>query len=79
MTTDELFIKTFEDICQRLNSDDEYSLIIMAGLVRKLVLDGGGKSLFDQVKSKSPNRKNLNLKFQLLEVAWDEPRDHVGS
>ena len=54
-----MFIKTLEDIETRLTSYDEYEILMVAGLLRKLLLDGD--SLMNQV-----NRgKKLKITFTI--------------
>lgn len=47
METKQLFVKTLDDIEKRLTSRDEYEILLIAGLLRKLLLDGD--SLINQV------------------------------
>jgi len=57
MNPDQLFIRTLEDLESRLKSHDEYEILMIAGLLRKLLLDSN--PLMDQVNRK----KGLKIKF----------------
>lgn len=60
---EELFINTLHDLELRIGSSDEYSVLMAAALLRKLLVDGG--RLMDQV-----NRKyRLRLRFRISAVS----------
>ena len=50
MKKEQLFIRTIEDLDNKLNSTDDYEILMIAGLLRKLLLDGG--ALLDQINSR---------------------------
>lgn len=57
MDKSQLFIKTIEDIEERLTSHDEYEILMIAGLLRKLLLDSN--PLMNQVNQE----KRLKITF----------------
>ncbi len=57
MNTDNLFLKTLEDIGKKMSSGDGYEIFMIAPLLRKLLLDDA--PLMDQVNSKY----GLKIKF----------------
>lgn len=48
MDSEELFVRTLDDLATRVEASDEYEMLMAAALLRKLLLDGGN-SLVDQV------------------------------
>ena len=50
MDVEELFINTLHDLELRISSSDEYSVLMAAALLRKLLVDGG--RLMDQANRK---------------------------
>ena len=59
MDANNLFLKTLRDIEKRLNDTDEYEILMIAGLLRKLLLDGD--PLLDQVN----REKKLKIAFTI--------------
>jgi len=57
MDNDQLFIRSLEDLENRLKSQDEYEILMIAGLLRKLLLDES--PLIDQVN----RRRRQKIKF----------------
>ncbi len=57
MNKDILFIKTLEDIENKLKSQDAYDILMIAGLLRKLLLDG--YPLMDKVNE----RRRIKVRF----------------
>ena len=59
MDVDTLFIRTLDDLSTRLASDDEYTLLMAAPLLRKLLLDSD--SLLNQVN----RSRRLKIMFKI--------------
>lgn len=59
MTREELFIHTLEDIERRLQSKDEYEILMIAGLLRKLLLDR--ESVVDIVNRKKRSKISFTV------------------
>lgn len=57
MNRDRLFLKTLEDLETRINSQDDYEILMVAALLRKLLLDA--YPLMDQVNEK----RRLKIRF----------------
>ena len=67
MNRERLFIRTIEDLDNKLNSTDDYEILMIAGLLRKLLLDGG--ALLDQINS----RMGLKIRFVVNNVSLLAP------
>jgi hypothetical protein len=63
--TETLFLRTLTDIEQRLSATDPYEVLLIAGLIRKLLLDD--HPLVDQVNS----RHRLKLAFEITDSRSD--------
>ena len=63
MDAKDLFIHTLNDLEKRVESTDEYDVLMAAALLRKLLVDGG--RLMDQI-----NRAHrLKLRFRISDVS----------
>lgn len=69
MDRDQLFISTFEDLEVRLKSQEEYEILMIAGLLRKLLLDK--TPLVDQVNRE--RRQKIRFIVNDRSVPTDEP------
>lgn len=69
MDRDQLFIRTIKDLESRLDSNDEYEILMIASLLRKLLLDRN--PLTDQVNRK----RRLKIKYRINDrpLPTDEP------
>lgn len=66
MTENEyLFLKTLEDIENKIQSNESYEVLLIAALIRKLFLDS--TPLVDQVN------KSFKIKFKFVVACLDEP------
>ena len=59
--TDNLFLRTLDDIEKRLSETDPYEILLISGLIRKLFLDDN--PLVDQVNKKH----RIKLTFEVAE------------
>lgn len=60
MEAERLFVHTLDDLRRRVESEQEYDVLMLAGLLRKLILDGGNSLAIKVSRSRS-----LKLVFRI--------------
>lgn len=66
MDTDKLFVRTIDDLKQKLISEDAYEYLKASALLRSLILDGGN-SLIHSVNRPEARRLDIRFKFGTLD------------
>lgn len=70
MNDEKLFIHTLNDLYKSINSNNEYEVLRVSGLIRQLFLDGGS-SLFDRVN------RNYRLKLNFEIAEYNSPKNFL--